>query len=53
MPSRFLGLTPVKGSLSSLVPVVGLVAYFGIDPAFDFVRRTRAFQEFVDVLSAA
>ena len=37
-------IAPIAGSLTSLVPVVGLIAYLGVDPAFDALYRAPAFE---------
>jgi tetratricopeptide (TPR) repeat protein len=42
--TKFLGFAPIAGSLTSLVPVVGLIAYLGLEPAFDALYRNPAFE---------
>lgn len=39
---KFIGLTAVPGSLASLVPKVGLVAFLGVEPSFEDFTRTTA-----------
>ena len=36
--AKFVGLAPVPGSLSMYLDAVGLIAYFGLDPAFESLR---------------
>ena len=33
--AKFLGFAPVRGSLSMYLDAVGLIVYFGLDPAFE------------------
>jgi Tfp pilus assembly protein PilF len=42
--AKFVGLAAVPGSLSMFVPAVGLIAYFGVNPWFDGIRRAPAVQ---------
>jgi serine/threonine protein kinase/tetratricopeptide (TPR) repeat protein len=40
--AKFVGFAPVQGSLSMYLDAVGLIAYFGLDPAFESLREASA-----------
>jgi len=46
--TKFLGFAPVAGSLTCLVSAVGLIAYLGLDPAFDCLYDAASFQRLSD-----
>jgi len=46
--TKFLGFAPVGGSLTGLVSAVGLIAYLGLDPAFDCLYTAASFQRLSD-----
>jgi hypothetical protein len=50
--AKFVGLAAVPGSLSMLVPAVGLTAYFGVNPGFEGIRRAPSVQALLARLRA-
>ena len=40
--AKFFGLAPVRGSLSMYLDAVGLIVYFGLDPAFEALHDAPA-----------
>jgi serine/threonine-protein kinase len=40
--AKFFGFAPVRGSLSMYLDAAGLVVYFGLDPAFEFLSEAPA-----------
>jgi tetratricopeptide (TPR) repeat protein len=40
--AKFFGFAPVRGSLSMYLDAAGLVVYFGLDPAFEFLSDAPA-----------
>jgi tetratricopeptide (TPR) repeat protein len=40
--AKFVGYAPIRGSLSMYLDAVGLIAYFGLDPAFQSLHQSSA-----------
>lgn len=50
--TQYLGLTPVPGSLSSFVDRVGLVAYLGLDEAFQRLEQATSYRTLTRLLAS-